>query len=270
VICAVVLLQGALISGLVYERHRRLYAEVQAARRSAELAHINRYSIAGELTATIAHELNQPLGAILANTETAELMVKSQSPDLQEIGEILADIRRDDERASEVISRLRSLLRKAPVERKQLDVNEVVRETLRLLSAVAFAREVDLVNYIAPTRLPIKGDLIQLQQVIINLVVNAIDATSAMPSDERKITVSTARDGNSAELSVSDAGPGIPVANLKDVFEPFFTTKPQGMGMGLSIARTIIEAHGGELSAQNRAGRGATFRVRLPLASSPE
>jgi signal transduction histidine kinase len=267
---AVVLLQGALISALVYERHRRLYAEVQAGRRSAELAHINRYSIAGELTATIAHELNQPLGAILANTETAELMLKSRTPDLQEIGEILADIRRDDQRASEVISRLRSLLRKAPVERKQLDLNEVVRETLTLVSAVAFAREVDLITFIAPVSLSIEGDLIQLQQVIINLFVNATDAMSTLPNAERKITVSTARDGNSAELSVSDVGPGIPVANLKDVFEPFFTTKPQGMGMGLSIARTIVEAHGGELSAQNRAGRGAIFRIRLPLASSPE
>jgi len=269
-ICAVVLLQGALISGLVYERHRRRYAEVEAGRRSAELAHINRYSVAGELTATIAHELNQPLGAILANTETAELMLKSQTPDLQEIGEILADIRRDDQRASEVISRLRNLLRKAPVERKQLDLNEVVRETLRLVSAVAVAREVDLITFIAPVPLSIEGDLIQLQQVIINLIVNAIDATSALPSAERKITVSTALDGNSAELSVSDVGPGIPVANLKDVFEPFFTTKPQGMGMGLSIARTIVEAHGGELSAQNQAGRGAMFRIRLPLASPPE
>jgi signal transduction histidine kinase len=269
-ICAVVLLQGALISGLVYERHRRVYAEVEAGRRSAELAHINRYSVAGELTATIAHELNQPLGAILANTETAELMLKSQTPDLQEIGEILADIRRDDQRASEVISRLRSLLRKAPVERKQLDLNEVVRETLRLISAVAVAREVDLITYIAPVPLCIEGDLIQLQQVIINLIVNAIDATSALPSAERKITVSTALDGSSAELSVSDVGPGIPVANLKDVFEPFFTTKPQGMGIGLSIARTIVQAHGGELSAQNRAGGGTMFRIRLPLASAPE
>jgi signal transduction histidine kinase len=268
-ICAVFLLQGALISSLIYERHRRLHAEVQAGRRSAELAHINRYSIAGELTATIAHELNQPLGAILANTETAELMVKSQTPDLQEIGEILADIRRDDERASEVIRRLRNLLRKAPLERKDLDVNDVVRETLRLVSAVAVARGVNLVNYIAATPLPIKGDLIQLQQVIINLIVNAIDAMSAMPGAERKITVSTARDGNSADLSVSDVGPGIPVANLKDVFEPFFTTKPQGMGMGLSIARTIVEAHGGQLMAQNQGGRGTTFRITLPLASSP-
>jgi signal transduction histidine kinase len=263
----VVLLQGALISGLVFERRRRLHVEVQARQRSAELAHINRYSMAGEMTATIAHELSQPLGAIRINTETAELMVKSPSPDLQEIGEILAEIRRDDERASEVISRLRSLLKKAPFELKHIDLNEVARETIGLLSALAIAREIDLVGFIGPTPLPIKGDLIQLQQVIVNLIVNAIDAMSAMPSARGRITVSAVRDDNYADLSVSDLGPGIPVANLKEVFEPFFTTKPKGMGMGLSIARTIVEAHGGQLSVENRASGGAVFRIRLPLAS---
>jgi signal transduction histidine kinase len=269
-ICTVILLQGALISGLLYERRRRLHAEVQSRQRSAELAHINRHSMAGELTATIAHEINQPLGAILTNIETAELMVKSPAPDLQEIGEILADIRRDDERASEVIGRLRSLLKKAPFELKQIDLNEVVRETVRFLSALAIAREVDLTSFIAPTPLPVKGDLIQLQQVLLNLIVNAMDAMSGMPSNKRRITVSTGRDGNSADLSVSDVGPGIPVDKLKEVFEPFFTTKAQGMGMGLSIARTIVEAHGGQLSAESRAGCGATFRIRLPLVALPK
>ncbi len=270
VICAVMLLQGALISGLLYERRRRLHAEVQSRQRSAELAHINRFSMAGELTATIAHEINQPLGAILTNVETAELMVRSPAPDLQEIGEVLADIRRDDERASDVIGRLRSLLKKAPFELKHIDLNEVVRETVRFLSALAIAREVDLTSFIAPTPLPIKGDLIQLQQVILNLIVNAMDAMSGMPTAERRITVSTVRDGNSADLSVSDVGPGIPVEKLKEVFEPFFTTKPQGMGLGLSIARTIVEAHGGQLSAENQASRGAAFRIRLPLAAPPK
>jgi signal transduction histidine kinase len=265
-VCGVILLQGVLISGLLLERRRRVHAEVQARQRSAELAHVNRYSMAGELTATIAHELNQPLGAILTNAETAELMVKSQSPDLREIGEILADIRRDDERASEVITRLRSLLKKAPFELKCIDANEVARETARLLSAWTTAREIDLTSFIAPTPLPIKGDFIQLQQVIINLVVNATDAMSSMPSSKARITISTARHGDSAVLSVSDVGPGIPVTMLKEIFEPFFTTKGKGMGMGLSIARTIVEAHGGLLSAENEAVRGATFRVRLPLS----
>ena len=146
-VSTVVLLQGLLIFGLLYERRRRLYAEVQSRQRSAELAHLNRFSMAGELTATIAHEINQPLGAILTNIETAELMVKSPAPDLQEIGEILADMRRDDERASEVIVRLRSLLKKAPFELKDIDLNDVARETVRFLSALAIAREVELISF---------------------------------------------------------------------------------------------------------------------------
>jgi signal transduction histidine kinase len=269
-IFGVILVQGALISGLLFERRRRIDAEVQSRKRSAELAHFNRFSTAGELTATIAHELNQPLGAILTNIETAELMVKSPAPDLQEIGEILADIRRDDVRASEIIGRLRSLLKKVPFELKDIDLSDVAQETVRFLSALAIAREVDLISLVAPSVLPIKGDQVQLQQVILNLIVNAMDAMSGMPSAERRIKVSTARDGNSACLTVSDVGPGIPVGQLKRVFEPFFTTKPQGMGMGLSIARTIVEAHSGQLSADNEAGRGATFRITLPLLGQPK
>jgi signal transduction histidine kinase len=268
--CSVILVQAALISGLLFERRRRLRAEVQARQRSAELAHINRYSMAGELTATIAHEINQPLGAILANIEAAEVMAESPAPDLREIREILADIRRDDVRASEVIRRLRGLLKKAPFELKDIDLNNVAEETVNFLSAWAVARQVAIISLIAPTPLPIKGDQIQLQQVILNLIVNAIDAMSGMPGDRRRIKVSTELDGTSACLSVSDTGPGIPADLVKQVFEPFFTTKSQGMGMGLSIARTIVEAHRGHLTAENLAGRGAAFRITLPLRLSPD
>jgi signal transduction histidine kinase len=269
-ICGIVLAQGALIYGLLFERKRRVRAEIQSRQRSAELAHINRFSMAGELTATIAHEINQPLGAILANIEAAEILVKSPTPDLHEIGEILADVRRDDVRASEVIGRLRSLLKKVPFELKDIDLNDAAHETARFLSALAIAKEVELTSMTAALPLPIRGDQIQLQQVIMNLIVNAMDAMSGMPSGERKIKVSTARDGNSACLSVSDVGPGVPVEKLKQVFEPFFTTKAQGMGMGLSIARTIVEAHGGQISAENLARRGVAFHIRLPLAELPQ
>ena len=265
-----VLLQGALISGLLFEHRRRQLAEVQVRQRTMELAHINRYSMAGELTSTIAHELNQPLGAILMNAETAKLTIKSPAPDLDEIVELLADICRDGIRASKVIDRLRSLLKKAPFELKHIDLNEVARVTIRFLSALAVAREVILSSLISQTPLPIKGDAIQLQQVILNLIVNAMDAMSGMPAAERRITVATACDGNFADLSVLDAGPGIPSKDLKKVFEPFFSTKPKGMGVGLSIARTIVEAHGGQLSAQYQAGRGAAFHIRLPLAALPK
>jgi len=157
-ICALILLQGGMISGLLRERQRRQLAEVQSQQRMAELAHTNRYSMAGELTASIAHELNQPLGAILTNAEAAESMLKSPTLDLNEIGEILADIRRDDERASEVIHRLRSLLKKAPFELKKIDLNDIVKETVEFLSALAAARQVDLGMSVSPTPLLIRGE----------------------------------------------------------------------------------------------------------------
>jgi C4-dicarboxylate-specific signal transduction histidine kinase len=138
------------------------------------------------------------------------------------------------------------------------------------LTERGIGREVELISLIAPMPLSVKGDQIQLQQVALNLIVNAMDAMSGMPSTERRIKVSTSRDGSSACLSVSDVGPGIPVDQLEQVFEPFFTTKPKGMGMGLSIARTIVETHGGQLSAENLAGRGAAFHISLPLAKRPK
>lgn len=266
-VCFVILLQALLITGLLYERRRRVYAEIQSRQRMSELAHVNRSSMAGELTASIAHELNQPLGAILTNAETLEVILKSPEPDLNEVREIASDIRRDDERASQVIRRLRSFLRKTPFELRDLDLNEVVREALALISLSAVARQSELTNSLSAMALPIRGDRIQLEQVLLNLIVNAIDATSASPNADCKVTVSTASIENFAEVSVADRGPGIPPDKLKDVFEPFFTTKPHGMGMGLSIARTIVEAHGGRIWAENQTG-GATFRFRLPLALS--
>jgi signal transduction histidine kinase len=265
IVGAVILLQAALISRLLYEQRRRRYAEVESLQRSSELARVNRFSTAGELTATIGHEINQPLGAIHVNVETMAMMLESPAPDIDEIRQIVADIQRDEERASEVIRRLRSMLKKAPFDPKDINLNDVVGETIEFLSALAIAREVDIRGYISPMPLPIRGDRIQLQQVILNVIVNAMDAMSNMPSAERKVTVSTARIENFAEVSIADTGPGIPPNKLKDVFEPFFTTKANGMGMGLSIARTIVEAHGGRIWVENRTTRGATFYIRVPL-----
>jgi signal transduction histidine kinase len=269
--CALLLLQAALISDLLYERHRRQLAEVQVGRRTQQLIHSNRFSVAGELTAMMAHELNQPLGAILTNAETAELILKSSAPSLHELGEIITDIRRDDQRASEVLLRLRSILRRAPFQNRNFDLNEIASESIQLLSPLARDRKVDLSAVIAPMPLPITGDSVQLQQVITNLIVNAMDVMSKMPRAERRVIVCTGQADNFAELSVSDTGPGIPSDKVKEVFEPFFTTKPQGMGIGLSIARTIVEAHNGRIWAENQAGTGAVFHVRLPLAAgSPQ
>ena len=196
-----------MISRLLYEQRRRQNAEMQSRQRAAELAHVNRFSTAGELTASIAHELNQPLGAILTNTETLESMLKSPAPDIDEVRTIVGDIRNDDERASEVIRRLRSLLKKAPFELKNIDLNDVARETAEFISALAAARQVDLRAFIGSTALAIRGDRIQLQQVILNLIVNAMDAMASLPEAERRIVISTAREDDFAEISVSDKGP---------------------------------------------------------------
>jgi signal transduction histidine kinase len=264
-VTAVILLQAGLIAALLNAHRRRLRAEVQSAQRTKELAHVNRFSMAGELTASIAHEINQPLGAILTNAETADAILISPTPDIGELREIVKDILHDDRRASEVIRRMRSLLKKVPFDPKQFDLNEVVRETVDLLSSVAVGRKVELSSFLAPIALPIICDHIQLQQVIINLVVNAIDAIKDTPSEKRTISIRTSGVENFAELSVSDRGPGIPEDKLKEVFEPFFTSKAEGMGMGLSIARTIVEAHNGQIWAENRDHGGASFRLKLPL-----
>ena len=265
-ITAVILAQAGLISALLNANRRRRLAEVQSAQRTKELAHLSRYATAGELTAAIAHEINQPLGAILTNAETAEAILKSPTPDIVELKDIVKDILHDDRRASEVIRRIRSLLKKAPFDPKNFDLNEVVREVVDLLSAVAVGRKVELDSFLAPITLPIICDNIQLQQVIINLVVNAIDAMKDTPAEKCIVSIRTSRVENFAELSVSDRGHGIPEDKLKEVFEPFFTSKADGMGMGLSIARTIIEAHNGSIWAKNRDHGGASFRIRLPLA----
>ena len=166
---------------------------------------------------------------------------------------------------TEVIRRMRALLKKTPFEQKQFDLNEVVQETIRFFSALAISHKFQLVNVITPDPLPIIGDRIQLQQVILNLVMNGIDAMKDTANENRIITIKTSAVENFAELSVSDRGSGIPEDKLEEVFEPFFTTKGEGMGMGLSIARTIIETHHGMISTKNRDHGGATFRISLPL-----
>jgi signal transduction histidine kinase len=264
-ITAIVLVQAGLIMGLLREHRRRQLAEVQSRQRMAELARVMRFSTAGELTGSIAHEINQPLGSILTNAETAKAILKSPNPDIVELNEIVDDILRDDLRAGEVIRRMKSLLKKAPFELKNFDLNDLVRETLGVLSALVVGRKIELTSSITQNALPILGDRIQIQQVILNLVVNGIDAMRDMSAESRTISIRTSRTEKFAELSVSDRGPGIPEDKLEEVFAPFFTSKAEGMGMGLSIARTIIEAHHGQISARNRDHGGASFRVRLPL-----
>jgi signal transduction histidine kinase len=267
-VCAVLLIQAALISILLHERRMRSDAELEARHRMTELAHLNRQATAGELSSSIAHELNQPLGSILTNAETAELMLISPSPDLNEIKEILADIRRDDLRASEVIHRMRSLLKRMPFETRDVDLNDAMREVFEVLSAQASTRNIALQLQPSLEALHVMGDPVQLQQVILNLIVNSMDAIGATP-DGRIVIGRTEMNGeSSAIISISDSGPGIPPNRLDQVFDPFFTTKNEGMGIGLSIARTIVQAHRGRIWAENQTGGGAVFRLSLPLSPS--
>jgi C4-dicarboxylate-specific signal transduction histidine kinase len=241
-------------------------AEGQMRQRLAELARSHRSSLARELAAIIAHEINSPLGAILTNIETLELLLQSPALDLTELRVIAADIRRDGQRAAHVIRHLRSFLNKSNPELKVVDLTEPVRDAILFYSALAVAQSARVSSSLAPMPLPVRGNAVLLHQVILSLLVNATDAMSDLPVDQRKLEVATVRAENSAEVFVSDTGPGIPPDKLEEIFAPFFSTKNEGLGLGLSISRTIVEAHGGQIWAENMSSGGAVFRVSLPLS----
>jgi two-component system, LuxR family, sensor kinase FixL len=245
----------------------RKQAEAETLRQRAELAHVARVSTMGELAASVAHELNQPLGAILANAEAADLFLNQDPPALDELRAILVDIRQDDERASEVIRRMRALLRKQELERLSLEINSVVEDVLRVVSGDAALRKIAIGAELAPGLPKILGDRVHLQQVLLNLILNGMDAMAEQPRERRRLSIRTrsSTDGL-VELAVMDLGYGIEPEKLPRLFEAFYTTKPNGMGMGLSISRTIIEAHHGRIEAENNASGGATFRVTLPVS----
>jgi len=230
------------------------------------LAHVSRLAMVGELTASIAHEINQPLGAILSNAEAASMLLEATPKNFEEIKQILADIRKDDVRASNVIRHIRTLLRKRHLEMELLDMNQLVSDVLALTRAEARKRNIAWKSEFAPAMPMVEGDRVHLQQVLLNLVLNGMDAMADTPEDERWLTVSTAgSESGQVEIVVSDGGHGILPDRLPRLFETFFTTKKEGMGLGLSISRMIVEAHRGQIRAENNnSGRGATFRVVLP------
>jgi signal transduction histidine kinase len=268
-VIAIIFAQAALIAALLLQRTRRRRAELAVQQHRVELAHAGRLATMGELTASIAHEVNQPLGAILANVDAAEMLLESDNLRLEDVREILADIRKDDLRANEVIRRLRTLLAKQEMVRKLVDLNDAVTEVLRLLDAEARRRQVEFVAELDPAGPRVLGDRVHLQQVLLNLVVNAMDAMADTHVSRRRVTVRTAlrRDGN-VEVAVSDRGHGITPERLPKLFESFFTTKDRGMGLGLSIARSIVEAHGGRIWAETDAEGGATFRFLVPATEA--
>lgn len=263
----VVALQAMIIAGLLFERRRRFAAEGESRFRLLELVHLNQSATAGALSASIAHELNQPLGAILSNAEAAEAILQGPAPDLNLIQQILADIRDDDQRAGNIIRRLRGLLKKRnAIAWQEFDLNEVVDSAIIILHAEAAKNRVAVSAEQSKRRLPVRADIVHLQQVVLNLATNAMDAMDAGATADRKLILQTAlHDDTNVEMSISDTGRGIPKERLDNIFDAFYTTKPEGTGLGLSIARAIVETYGGKIWADNRAGGGAVFRIVLPL-----
>jgi C4-dicarboxylate-specific signal transduction histidine kinase len=245
----------------------RKQAELEIAQQRNEVAHLSRVTTLGEISGSLAHELNQPLGAILANTDAAELHLQSPTPNLDEVRAILADIRKDDLRAGEIIHGIRAFLRRQALEKQPLEVAQLVEEAVRLIGADAVMRKTSVGLEIPPGLPRVTGDRIHLQQVVLNLLLNGMDAVSTCPVANRRITIRAARpDPHTVEIAVSDAGVGIQAGDLPRVFDPFHTTKQGGLGLGLAICRSIVEAHGGSISIQNNPDRGATARFTLPAA----
>ena len=257
---AVVLVQAFAIAALVVGRRRQRRAEQEAVRLRDELAHAGRVSVMGQLATSLAHELAQPLGAMLRNAEAAELFLSSEAPDLDELRAIVADIKADDQRARGVLERMRDFLRRRHVHDVPLDADALVEGVLSLVRPDAREHGVRLEVNAARELPPVAGDPIHLQQVLLNLFMNAIDAMDASPAEARV----RAAEGPRLEIAVADTGPGISAEALPKLFETFYTTKKEGMGMGLPISRSLVESHGGTLRVETACPRGATFVLSLP------
>lgn len=244
----------------------RKRAELDAAIQRRELAHLNRVATLGELSGALAHELSQPLSAILINAHAARRLLSREPMDVEELRATLDDIIANDKRAGSVIERLRVLLKKGDVFFETVDLNDIVKEVLDLTHSDFLARRISVTTSLMYPMPPVYGDRVQLQQVLLNLVLNACESMSTTEVAERRLTVTTAVEDGAVQMSVVDRGVGIPEDQLTAVFEPFVTFREQGLGLGLAISRSIVLAHDGQIVAANNADRGATFRCELPVA----
>ena len=268
-VLAIVLLQAAMITWLLFERRRRHIAQLESRRHLLEVIHLNRTATAGALSASVAHELNQPLGAILSNTEAAETLLTMNPPDIGQLKDILADVRRDDQRASDIIRHLRGLLKKGEIELQRFDLRDAIGDAIHILEPEAMKRGVVLSEGQGQETCTVRADQVHLQQVLLNLATNGMDAMSDCAPGRRRLEFRAALRGVSeVEVSVTDTGTGIPKDKLNAIFDTFYTTKQQGTGLGLSIARTLVETYGGRIWAENRTDGGAIFRFTLPLAET--
>lgn len=235
----------------------------------SEDTHAGRLALVGEIAGSIAHEISQPLSAILINADAAESLLNQPQPPLEEIRRMLADIRRDDLRANDVVRHLHSLLKRRELHTTMIDLNEITATALNLIQPVARKRLVTVRSTLDPSLPPIHGDAIHLEQVLLNLMMNAMDAMAANTTagaTERVLDVRTSRyDKYSAAITVTDTGPGIAAAYRPKIFDSFFSTKKEGMGLGLAIARTIVHAHGGKIWQEGTSAGGAAFKFTIPL-----
>ena len=257
--------------GQFIERKR---AEVALQQAQAELAHVMRLTTVGELAASIAHEINQPLGAIANNAYACLQLAGALPRPAAPLNEALADIVEDAHRASAIIARVRALIKKTPFEKAPLEFGELLAEVLALAQRELAERRIRVVSRLAPGLPPLWGDRVQLQQVFLNLVINAVEAMGAVAEERRVLTIEAQRDrlggGPAVLVRVQDLGTGFGPEQAERLFEAFYTTKAQGLGMGLRISRSIVEAHGGRLWAQANAPQGAVFTFALPIPAAGE
>lgn len=264
-IATIIPLQSILISYVLFQGRRRREAEAESALQRRELAHVMRVAVLGELSGSIAHEINQPLTAILSNAQAALRLLAQQPPDLEDVRDALEEIVHEDNRAGEVIHRLRHLLKKGDRKLESVNINELVRSTAALLHSELIGRETGVGLDLENRLLLVTGDSVQLQQVLLNLIMNAMDAMASTPLAQRHILISTrGMENGLTEVLVKDRGHGIRPLENGRLFEPFYTTKDHGLGLGLTICSTIINAHGGRLTLVNQEGGGATAGFLLP------
>jgi two-component system, LuxR family, sensor kinase FixL len=259
--------EGLFVLASVIDITARKQAELEHQRQNMELARVGRVAVMGELAASLAHEVNNPVGAIVANASAGQRLVAAGKIGTEELTELLADIVADGRRAGEVIQGIRNMVRKGEARRSLIPIGDTIRELLRIVHTEAIGREVKVTAKVGPDAGQVWGDPVQILQVLLNLALNAVEAMSAARPDARRLFIRAGRDGNGDILvSVRDSGPGFPSGMAEQLFEPFFSTKSDGTGMGLAISRSIIDAHGGTLSGENCDGGGACFTVRLPQA----
>ena len=254
--------------GVKVDVTQRKSAELLMHQQQRELAHLSRVAVAGELSIALAHEVNQPLAAILANAGAARRFLLHDPPDLRELGEIVEAIAHDNRRAAAVISRFGTLLRKGDRRWTRLAINDVVASVVDVARTDIISRGVSLTKEFGEGLPVVAGDAVQLQQVLLNLIINACDAMESMPLSSRRLFVSTSTDGGGVRVTVTDSGAGIPADRVDEIFEPFITSKTQRLGLGLAICRSIVADHDGRLSVESRPGSGAEFSFTLPAASA--